>query len=125
MKFEKPKYSKSKADKAGEILANKGLTLEQKNEAIEVLFNWRASHNYPLQILRNKLRRESLKIDPNSITVKRLKRSVSIIRKLSDSKKEGQGNIKLSRMQDIGGCRSVLSTVSQCELLLDVFLKSK
>lgn len=124
MKWEKPQYSKSKANKAGEILADEKSTSEQNSEATVILFNWRASHNYPLQILRNKLRRESLKIDPKSITVRRLKRSVSIIRKLRDSKKK-QGGIKLSRMQDIGGCRSVVSSISACEQLLDIFLRSK
>ncbi len=125
MKWEKPQYSKSKADKAGDVLASETSTFDKRNKAMIVLFNWRASHSYPLQILRNKLRRESLKVDPKSITVKRLKRSISIIRKLKDSKKKDHGGTKLSRMQDIGGCRSVVSTVSECEQLLDSFLKSK
>ncbi len=118
-------YSKSKADKAGKVLVSEDSTQKQRDFAVNTLFHWRASHSYPLQSIRNKLRRESLKIDPKSITVKRLKRLVSIIRKLRDSRRQGNGGIKLSRMQDIGGCRSVLSKVNQCEQLLDVFLKSK
>ena len=113
MKVVNPKkFSKSKTDTAGILLSKKTGTKEERNDALEILSNWRASHNYPLQVFMNRLKRVSIKIDANTLTAQRLKRVPSILNKLN-RKYEGlsKPTMKLTQMQDIAGCRVVLSNV--------------
>ena len=66
------------------------------------------------------LRDKSAELDKNSIVVQRLKRSPSIIAKL-----RRYPNMKLSTMQDIGGCRSVVATAKRVERLTDSLTTSR
>jgi hypothetical protein len=75
-------------------------------EALRVINNWRSSHAYPLQALKMTLRSRALRVDDQAIVAQRLKRLSSIHTKL-----ENNTNMKLSQMQDIGGCRAVVRTV--------------
>lgn len=74
-------------------------------EAIEVLNAWRRAHAGPLNTatmaLRSKLRTIGL---PDAPVSQRLKERATIIEKLVR-----YPNMQLSTMQDIGGCRSVVS----------------
>jgi len=103
MAWTKPSYSKSQVDKAGNtILSKQG----DYNQALKILTNWRASHGYPLHVFHNRLRKVSEKVDKNSLSALRLKRLVSIRHKLE------RGIIRnLSSMQDIAGCRAVVSNI--------------
>jgi len=106
------KFSKTKTDNAGITLNKESISKEQREEALEILSNWRASHNYPMQVFFNRLKRVSEKIDSKALTAQRLKRVPSILKKLN-RKYHGmtKPTMKLTQMQDIAGCRAVLSNV--------------
>ena len=71
----------------------------------EIIENWRSSHSYPMRSMLGYFRNKAYVNDKNSLIVQRLKRTPSIINKLN--REEG---MKLDRMEDIGGCRIVVST---------------
>ena len=122
MTWTKPKYGKAKVDKAGHILVSENSTEEEKEEAMTILNNWRSSHGYPMNTFQARLRQVSKKIDENYLVVQRLKRAPSIIKKL---KRDQTKTMSLSQMQDIAGCRSVLSNVQQVEKLVLLYKKSR
>ena len=121
MSWTKPVYSKSRVDWAGKVLINPNALKEDKKEAFLILNNWRASHDYPNHIFKKRLRSVSKRIDKNSITGGRLKRVRSILRKLGRSYDGKKPTMKFSRMQDIGGCRVVLSNSKLCEQFYDKY----
>ena len=89
-------------------------------EALNIFFNWRASHALPMQTISVLLRRHSKLADPNSFVVQRLKRERSIFRKLLL-----QDKMQLSRMQDIAGCRAVVESLNKLVLLYSSLKLSK
>jgi len=114
MAWEKPNgHSRNKIDRAGDILISDTSSDEEKFEALAILDNWRACHSYPMHIFKMRLKKRSKCVDKNALTAQRLKRVPAILKKL-DRKYEGRSpTMKLSQMQDIGGCRAVLSNVDQ------------
>jgi ppGpp synthetase/RelA/SpoT-type nucleotidyltranferase len=126
MKLLNPKkYSRSQTDKAGITLSKKEITEEDKNEALEILSQWRGAHSYPLHIFKKTLKNYSEKTDRKSITVQRLKRVPSIIKKLNRVYEFQEGKIKLSRMQDIAGCRAIVKSIKNVWQLKEQYQKSK
>src|SRR3989344_7896748 len=124
MGWEKKKYTKSEVNNAGKILINDKSSDEEKDRALEILDNWRATHSYPMHILQMRLKNKSQKVDENSLTAQRLKRVPAIIYKLKRSYNGRKPSMKLYQMQDIGGCRAVLSNISQARKLCeDYYLK--
>lgn len=124
MAWEKPKYTGSEINNAGKILSNDKSSKEEIEKAIDILDNWRASHSYPLHVFQMGLNNKSKQIDKNSLTAQRLKRVPSIIFKLIRSYNGRKPSMKLYQMQDIGGCRAVLSNVTLAkELYNNYYLK--
>ena len=74
--------------------------------------NWRAAHAYPMHSILIYLRGKTGEIDSHAVVVQRLKRAPSIIWKL-----ERFSEMKLARIQDIGGCRAVVKDIKQFEQL--------
>jgi ppGpp synthetase/RelA/SpoT-type nucleotidyltranferase len=105
-------YSKRKIDCAGETLISETSTEKEKEEALEILDNWRAIHSYPMHVFKIRLKDKSKCVDKNSLTAQRLKRVPAIIYKLKRKYNGRNPTMKLSQMQDIAGCRAVLSNVS-------------
>lgn len=117
-------YSKEFVNRAGDILISDKSSDEEKNKAMEILDNWRAIHSYPMHVFKIRLKIKSKDIDKNSLTAQRLKRVPAIINKLKRKYEGRTPTMKLSQMQDIGGCRAVLSTVSLVRRLhKDYYLK--
>jgi len=110
-KFDVVKFSKSRANLAGDVLIEKNESIN-KVEALTVLSNWRAAHSYPMHIFKQRLKLVSEKIDKNALSAQRLKRVPSIVKKLGRSYGGERATMKLTQMQDIAGCRVVLSSVS-------------
>ena len=77
-KWEIPLYSGNQINKAGKIISDSNSTPKEREKALKIVNNWRASHAYPLQIICSHLRRNN----PNAIVVQRLKRLESITDKL-------------------------------------------
>ena len=99
-------YSGNKINRAGLKLADPEAKPVDISAAMDVLSYWRLCHETPLESAFAPLQRVVIKIDRDAIFAKRLKRTASIIIKLQRS----HGRMQLSRMQDIGGCRAIIST---------------
>ncbi|MGD9732861.1 MAG: hypothetical protein AB7U45_11835 [Desulfamplus sp.] len=116
-----PIYSRKEVKKAGEILISSDKNFDEKSWALEVMNNWRACHSYPVNTFQSNLRKK-IKDNgfKNALVVQRLKRVPSIIGKL-----ERFPSMQLSRMQDIGGLRVILTTIDQVRALINDFNSSK
>lgn len=122
MEWAKPEFPRNQVDKAGEaILLKLGVNnFEQYIEAVRVINNWRSAHSYPLNCFQTNLRQRARKINSHVLVSQRLKRFESIVKKLS----RGQtSTMELSQMQDIGGCRAVLSTTAEVYRLAKSYQK--
>lgn len=120
------KFTKSEVNRAADILCNeKKFSAEEINNALEVVSYWKSIHNYPLNVFKNRLRRISKKIDKNALSAQRLKRVSSIILKLQRKYNNNAPTMKLTQMQDIAGCRVVLSNLSQVKELYDKYYFKK
>jgi hypothetical protein len=113
-------YSKKAVMRAGETLIDKTATEAAHSHAMDVLSNWRAAHAYPMHSLLMTLRQQSVAVDSKAIVVQRLKRTPSIVEKLSR-----YPEMKLQRMQDISGCRAIVSTVRDVEQLSSKITNSR
>jgi hypothetical protein len=113
MSWVERRFSKGQVNKAGKALITLSMDDPARDEAISIVDNWRSCHGYPLQIVKMTLLNRAKKIDGHALIAQRLKRRPSIEIKLRDNP-----NMKLSQMQDIGGCRAVLSTVNQVKKLV-------
>lgn len=101
------KYSGKKVIKAGEKLRDPYLQEEDPgcfSESADIMSYWRFSHESSLEKAFVLVQKLSLKHDKNAIFAKRLKRMVSIVRKLRRFER-----MQLKNMHDIGGCRAILS----------------
>ncbi|MCF7916572.1 MAG: RelA/SpoT domain-containing protein [Candidatus Omnitrophica bacterium] len=114
------RHSKEKVNKAGYVLAGLSSNKISEDDAIEILENFRSIHAHPLMVFRMSLRRKSKIISSNSLISQRLKRAPSIVNKLKIQKK-----MSLSRMQDIGGLRVVMSNMEDVYKLKDVIRSSE
>jgi hypothetical protein len=116
MPWATPQYSHWQVDRSGDALISSvvldGVTLDTIN-------NWRASHAFPLQCLKMTLLARARKIYPNAMVAQRLKRLQSISVKLGNNK-----NMKLSKMNDLGGCRAVLRSAAEVQRLVRLYEKS-
>jgi ppGpp synthetase/RelA/SpoT-type nucleotidyltranferase len=106
-------HSKGEIDRAGRALLELPQDDPVREIEIAVVDNWRSCHAYPLQVIKMTLLRRAKKIDPDALIAQRLKRRPSIEIKLRDNP-----SMQLSQMQDLGGCRAVLSTVGQVRKLV-------
>lgn len=106
-------YSKGQIDRAGRALVTLGKDDPSRDELITIVDNWRSCHAYPLQIIKMTLFNRARSIDGNALIAQRMKRRPSIELKLHDNE-----NMKLSQMQDIGGCRAVLGSAAQVRKLV-------
>ena len=105
------KFGKSKIDWAGSILINESSSTENTEKALDILDTWRAMHKHPMHVFKKRLKRVSEKWDKNSISVQRLKRLPSIVKKLQRCYYGNKPTMNLSQMQDIAGCRAVMANV--------------
>lgn len=113
--------TRTQVKKAGVILAKGNATSEEFTQAMAVLSDWRALHNYPINTFQATLRGKVKKLGFKSpIIAQRLKRTPSIIRKL-----QRFPDMNLARMQDIGGIRIVLANVAEVYRLHTNILSSK
>ncbi|BHH84224.1 RelA/SpoT domain-containing protein [Desulforhopalus sp. 52FAK] len=120
MEWIEPEYSKERVKKAGKSILYADLDSPEFLQAQSVFHNWRAAHAFPMQIMLDLLRKNSRRIDKTALVVQRLKRSGSIFNKL-----ERESSMSLSRMEDIAGCRAVVSNTERVYKIYGKLLKSK
>ena len=109
-------FSPDQIDRAGQILVEE-TDADKWSESVHLINQWRTSHAGPLNTFRINLRR---RVGRRGFVAQRLKRLPSIRSKL-----ERLPRIRLSQMQDIGGCRAVLHTSDQAYDLALGFASSR
>ena len=110
------RFSKNSVNKAGQALVKNNEALH--DDAKDILDNWRACHVSPLNSFQTSLRQKLKKTDPDALVSQRLKRTPSIIAKL-----KRYPGMSLSRMQDIGGIRAVVSNMQEVRELEQYYKK--
>lgn len=119
MAWVKPNHSKAMVDRAGAALVGTVENIDEYLFALEVVNNWRAAHSFPLNTFAVTLRRKGHLVDDNCLVAQRIKRMASIELKLRRFK-----GLRLSQIQDIGGCRAIVSTVDMVRELVEVYRTS-
>ena len=114
--MEKP--SNSQISKAGEVFRNPKATELERNNAFNIMNQWRILHEVPLNTfqatLRRRIKQNGLK---DAIVAQRLKKASTIIDKLSREPK-----MSLDRMHDIGGLRVILKSIEEVEKIKNIYL---
>ena len=118
MAYTEPAYSLAQVDSAGDILIESP-NPDRLEEALTVINNWRASYAYPLNTFQMTLRNRTRQVDQQGIVSQRIKRLLAIDDKLR------RYDFKLSDMQDIGGCRAVVSSVDKVYGLARIYNQSQ
>ncbi|WP_393971349.1 RelA/SpoT domain-containing protein [Oxyplasma meridianum] len=103
-------------DKCGKNLINN----KNDDQSLKILNKWRANHNGPLITIKQDILRYSVKLGKKPLLVSRIKRMESILEKLKANK-----DMKLSRIQDIGGCRLIVNDTEDLFEINDMFMKNK
>lgn len=104
-RWKKVEYSRNQIIKAGKTI-KKDCTQEEKEFALKVIDNWRASHAFPLQIIYMHLKGMAL-TGQGIVVAQRLKRLDSIVNKL-----KREPSMSLWNIQDLGGCRFIVNTIA-------------
>jgi hypothetical protein len=115
-------FSRRKIDLAGEFLSKQNGEDQQSavDNAIDALNNWRSFHSFPLNTITADLKQKVGRVQSGAHVVRRLKRSRSMIAKL---KKES--SMRLTQMQDVGGCRAVVGDIDAVYRLKDLYLRGR
>jgi hypothetical protein len=121
MAWSKREFSKSEIDRVGTILVPwwdtfAAPTPDNFGRNVTVVQNWRSSHAMPLLVFRLHLAKRAEKIHPKAIVAQRLKRFSSIMNKLVR-----EPHMKLSQMQDLGGCRAIMPDIESLNALVQMY----
>lgn len=101
--------SKKEVGRAGDRLVSQFGAGEKYNaEDVQILHEWRMLHLYPLSKIKFYMEREAVSLNKNALLSSRIKRLPSIVTKLSRFP-----DMKLNKMQDLGGCRAILNNLDQ------------
>lgn len=107
-----PQESKKNINRAGRILIDDKASDTDVDWAIDLANRWRACHAYPINTFQATLRGKVKDFRGDTLVAQRLKRMPTIIDKL-----KRYPTMQLTTMQDIGGVRAVLSSVSDVNKL--------
>jgi (p)ppGpp synthase/HD superfamily hydrolase len=112
-------YTKNQVDRAWGIFSTQGddpdqlFASDQYLRSVDAISNWRSSHSFPLNTFTVGLKRRAKDADPDALVAQRIKRLSSIAAKL-----DRFPTMQLSQMQDIGGCRAIVATISDVHKLI-------
>jgi ppGpp synthetase/RelA/SpoT-type nucleotidyltranferase len=112
-----PKYSRTRLDRAVEILTSDSASYQEKEKADDMLRDWRELHALLLEIYAQELEDCVSSVDPLGFTARRLKRFPTILHKI----KERKTIHHLSQMQDVAGFRAVVNSVDFVNSLLEKY----
>lgn len=114
--FSPPRFSRTQVNAAAKVLveANSGRFFfgRKYEESLSIVNNWRSAHSYPLNTIQMDLQRKVNNIQSDILVAQRTKRLSSIVSKLGRF-----DSLRLSQMQDIGGCRAIMEN---CERVYDL-----
>lgn len=114
-------YTNREINFAGNLLINPHASEAERMDALALINKWRGHHvTPPIHTLQVNLKKKARSIDTNAILAQRLKKISSI-----KSKLEREENMKLSRMQDIGGCRAIMQSIDYVNELRNSMVNSR
>ena len=125
MNFAQPRFSIEEVNAAGKFLRRAfeedlsnwdDKDWDDYHNSIEIMNNWRGSHAYPLNTFTVNLRLITHKLTAEPLIAQRIKRLPSIALKLHLHK-----SMKLSQMQDLGGCRAILSDIPSVKKIVEYY----
>ena len=114
-----PEHTRAEVNAATKIWLDPAASEIDKAEALRIVNNWRGIHAFPLNTFQMGLRRRGSRLTGDLIVAQRIKRLSSIELKLRI-----RSSMKLTQMQDIGGCRAILEDVNQVRELVKSFRRS-
>ena len=117
MEWATPQFSHEAVDAAGVALVDPTSSDGDVTLSKVIVNNWRSSHHYPLNTFQMALRARARSVDDRSIVAQRIKRLSSIEAKLRKPKPK----LTLTEMQDIGGCRAIVSSVNKVSELVTLY----
>lgn len=116
--------SPNQINKAGKFLRDRDIKVDRSEEALaradearKVVQAFRDAHAYPMQLVRGGLVNFVNTETAFGYVGQRHKRVPRIIRKLRRMRDGESGGTGLARLEDIGGCRAVLETPKDVELV--------
>jgi hypothetical protein len=111
--LEPPRFSKRAVERSGKLLRGRIDAVDTEVlAAFEVAHNWRNAHVLPMRRLRAELSAKAKRVSPATVTAGRLKRMRSIRRKLA------RLPYALYQMQDIAGCRAIVPSIADLQLVI-------
>ncbi|WP_088928054.1 RelA/SpoT domain-containing protein [Burkholderia multivorans] len=121
--YARPQYEAAEVNKAARTLvANERDGVPYDSDALVIVNNWRGAHDYPLNSIHMTMKNRAKRIlgdQQQVLSAQRIKRLDSIMLKLHDREQ-----MKLTQMQDIGGCRVILPTIKQVYELCNMYRES-
>lgn len=111
--WEELKYSKKAVRRAGDMIGRGNGTAEEIRDARAKLSNFRSSHGYPLLSITMHVRQNARAVNPKAVVARRLKRLPTVLDKL-----QRYDSMNVTSMQDLGGCRAILSTVAEVDAVV-------
>lgn len=114
-----PKYSRAEVNAASKVWLSANSTAAEVADALMIVNNWRGIHAFPLNTFQMGLRNRGAKFSDDVLVAQRIKRLSSIELKL-----KLRPTMKLTQMQDIGGCRAILEDVQVLRQLVTSFKDS-
>lgn len=105
-------YSRSRVDRAGGVLKDESAAGAERAKARPIFGWWRGRHRVPLAEVCGLVAERSRRVTTDGFLALRLKRLPSV-----EAKLRRFPTMRLSRMQDLGGCRAVLPSVGEVDAL--------
>src|SRR5665213_2363657 len=112
-----PRWKLQRVNTAGRALSARTFPMDA-DEVLQIVNNWRSSHAFPLNSIQNGLRQRARRIEGLCDVAQRIKRLESVHSKLCREQTE---NMRLSQMQDIGGCRVVFEHLPSVDALVAMY----
>jgi ppGpp synthetase/RelA/SpoT-type nucleotidyltranferase len=110
-----PEYSRSKVEAAGKALAGTLTDVDAAVGIFRIAYNWRDAHVCPMRRVRYELAGIGKRAKSEAITAARIKRMKSIRKKLRETP------LTLYQIQDLGGCRIIVSTIEQFHKIIGYY----
>jgi hypothetical protein len=114
-----PEYTRTQIDAAGKVFCAADPSMEELELALGIINNWRTAHSFPLNTFQIWLRKKAREMQPDCPVAQRIKRLASIQLKMTRF-----SSIRLSQMQDIGGCRAVMPSVAEVRQIVKLYHSS-
>ena len=111
MTWIRPQFDIATVNRAGDKMRRSGFQIDSKT--LEVVYNWRMAHAFPLNTVKASLRNNCFRVDKRAAVVSRIKRFQTIRQKLRRIPK-----LTLYEMQDLGGARAIFPECSSIDRLL-------